>query len=111
MNLLIHLLCLCPSPEELKEWNGNTEEPNNTHAFQIPGMWTAFLKDLTPLSLLDDIACEPPNKVESRPQLLEQIFKIAEMNEDFRIDGNGKSSVSCVEHSGLSADLCSCRRH
>ena len=94
INLLIHLLCLRPLPEDVQQWNGNTAEFNNSHAYRSTGHWTSFLRGLTPLSLFDEVFREPQEKVERRPELVNEIFRVAELEEGYSEDANGRSTAS-----------------
>lgn len=89
---MIHLVRLRPSPEVLNEWmrlpDGLTY-PTTLRSDQ----WTASLKELTPLSLFKTVPGESTKKVARRPQVLDDFFRIAEMEEEWMIGGNGSLNV------------------
>ena len=51
--------------------------------------WTKFLKEETPLSLFQDIAQEPADRIKERPELLDSLFRVAEMEEEYLCDARG----------------------
>lgn len=84
VSLLVHLIRLRPSPELLQDWNGRSDEPSESHCLQG---WTALMRELTPLTLFNNLAKEPQDKINRRPKLLEEIFRVAQMEEDY-LNGN-----------------------
>jgi hypothetical protein len=85
--LLLHILRLRPSPEQLLEWNNNVPDPSQTH---IKGEWTQWLKKLAPPDFVDDIDNVKPEKVEQRRKHLEQLYTVADMEEKYEEFGMGK---------------------
>ncbi|KAK5135974.1 hypothetical protein LTR08_004432 [Meristemomyces frigidus] len=79
-DLLLHLLRLRPSPEQLKAWNNDTCEPHPVHVAQG---WTEFLKKCAPIDSLDDIPPTAEQRVEYRRKLLSDVYEIAQMEHDY----------------------------
>lgn len=52
--------------------------------------WTAFLKELAGPDLFDDLPKEAPNRVKLRQTLLEQLYAVASLEEQFQNDEIGK---------------------
>ncbi|KAK5119963.1 hypothetical protein LTR85_007039 [Meristemomyces frigidus] len=80
-DLLLHLLRLRPSPKQLKTWNNEKCEPHPTHA-KIG--WTAFLRELAPVDSLDEIPPTTGERVGYRRRLLQDVYHVAEMEEDYK---------------------------
>lgn len=93
MLLCLHLLRLRPTTTQLFEWNNRDTEPNKTHA--TVG-WTAFLKELAGPEIFDDLPREPANKVEQRRKLLNQMYEVAQMEEDLHEGARGKQKSKVV---------------
>ncbi|KAI7285244.1 hypothetical protein KC345_g1797 [Hortaea werneckii] len=79
--LLLHLLRLRPTPEQLKAWNKDTTEPNKTHRFRG---WTAFLRELAPVDSLDDVSPTDKKMVRYRRQLFKELYDVAEMEQEWK---------------------------
>ncbi|KAI7382406.1 hypothetical protein KC332_g16610 [Hortaea werneckii] len=80
-NLLLHLLRLRPTPEQLKAWNKDTTEPNKTHRFRG---WTAFLRELAPVDSLDDVSPTDKKMIHYRRQLFKELYGVAEMEQEWK---------------------------
>ncbi|RMX70864.1 hypothetical protein D0869_16219, partial [Hortaea werneckii] len=79
--LLLHLLRLRPTPEQLKAWNKDTTEPSKTHRFRG---WTAFLRELAPVDSLDDVSPTDKKMVHYRRQLFKELYDVAEMEQEWK---------------------------
>ncbi|KAI7715358.1 hypothetical protein KC322_g2948 [Hortaea werneckii] len=79
--LLLHLLRLRPTPEQLKAWNKDTTEPNKTHRFRG---WTAFLRELAPVDSLDDVSPTDKKMVHYRRHLFKELYDVAEMEQEWK---------------------------
>ncbi|RMZ18299.1 hypothetical protein D0862_00401 [Hortaea werneckii] len=79
--LLLHLLRLRPTPEQLKAWNKDTTEPNKTHRFRG---WTAFLRELAPVDSLDDVSPTDKKMVHYRRRLFKELYDVAEMEQEWK---------------------------
>lgn len=77
----MHLLRLRPEADQLRVWNNDKSEPHPTH--KNVG-WTAFLRELAPIDSLDEITPTAENKVKTRRDMLADVYRIAEMEEDFQ---------------------------
>ncbi|EMC96933.1 hypothetical protein BAUCODRAFT_433000 [Baudoinia panamericana UAMH 10762] len=87
--LLVHILRLRPTPEQLKTMNNDTCEAYPTYAVQS---WTQFLKELCPVTSLDDLSPSTPARIKMRQRLFEELYGAAEMEEDFKTGGRDGSS-------------------
>ena len=85
--LLLHLLRLRPTPEQLKAWNKDTTEPSKTHRFRG---WTAFLRELAPVDSLDDVSPTDKKMVHYRRKLFKELYDVAEMEQEWKEFGIGK---------------------
>jgi hypothetical protein len=88
MSLLIHLLRLRPSPEQLSTWNDDDSEYNEIHVTQG---WTAFLKDLAGPETFDEMPRTPIDKVKKRRKYMDQMYEIASMEEEIQNEERGKT--------------------
>ncbi|KAI7514390.1 hypothetical protein KC347_g651 [Hortaea werneckii] len=79
--LLLHLLRLRPTPEQLKAWNKDTTEPSKTHRFRG---WTAFLRELAPVDSLDDVSPTDKKMVHYRRKLFKELYDVAEMEQEWK---------------------------
>ncbi|KAI7359553.1 hypothetical protein KC336_g22034, partial [Hortaea werneckii] len=79
--LLLHLLRLRPTPEQLKAWNKDTTEPSKTHRFRG---WTAFLRELAPVDSLDDVSPTDKKMVQYRRKLFKELYDVAEMEQEWK---------------------------
>jgi hypothetical protein len=91
MHLLIHLLRLRPTPEELKSYQRNDQVENLVMTHKYEG-WTAFLKKLTPKNVFDGLEPERPGMRKLQEQLLGQLFDVAEVEEDYLNDARGTTT-------------------
>ncbi|KAK1811651.1 hypothetical protein LTR12_013990 [Friedmanniomyces endolithicus] len=82
--LMLHLLRLRPTPDDLKRMNGDGFEPHSTH---VSRSWTAFLRESAPPESLDELNPKDPTRVEKRRRLLKEIYEIAEMEEEYLAPG------------------------
>ncbi|KAK0328815.1 hypothetical protein LTR82_000748 [Friedmanniomyces endolithicus] len=82
--LMLHLLRLRPTPDDLKRMNGDGFEPHSTH---VSRSWTAFLRESATPESLDELRPKDPARVEKRRRLLKEIYAIAEMEEDYLAPG------------------------
>ncbi|KAK0798353.1 hypothetical protein LTR59_005799 [Friedmanniomyces endolithicus] len=82
--LMLHLLRLRPTPDELKRMNGDGFEPHST---RVSRSWTAFLRESAPPESLDELNPKDPTRVEKRRRLLKEIYEIAETEEDYLAPG------------------------
>ena len=80
MALCLHLLRLRLKPDELKAMNNQMNEPSETHTTQG---WTTFLRELTPLSVLDGLGDEPKEKVARRQKAMEDMYAVAQKEEEY----------------------------
>lgn len=91
MALCLHILRLRPSPQELKAWNrdeADAKQPTKTHE---QGYWTAFLKELAPPTILDDLSAgEPIEKIERKRKIMLKMYEIAEKEECYADEGCGE---------------------
>ncbi|KAM3417661.1 hypothetical protein BST61_g5897 [Cercospora zeina] len=86
--LCLHFLRLRPSPDQLKKWNRYDTEPSKTH---IERGWTAWLRELAGHEVFDDLPKNSSHRIEHRRCLMDQMYAVAQMEEDFAngaIDGN-----------------------
>ena len=67
-------------------WHGETREPNRVH---IEHGWTAFLKDLAPPTVIDELEPERPEKAQCLRRELERMYKVAYMEENYKNGGCG----------------------
>ena len=84
--LMLHLLRLRPTPDDLKRMNGDGFKPHSTH---VSRSWTAFLRESAPPESLDELNPKDPTRVEKRRRLLTEIYEIAEMEEEYLAPGPG----------------------
>ncbi|KAK3116603.1 hypothetical protein LTR53_002837 [Teratosphaeriaceae sp. CCFEE 6253] len=85
--LMLHLLRLRPTPEELRVMNGENCEPHQMHKAES---WTAFLREVAPWDgFLDDLDPTSAGRVEKRRQLLREIYEVAEKEEHYILTGRG----------------------
>ncbi|KAK0803781.1 hypothetical protein LTR59_004568 [Friedmanniomyces endolithicus] len=82
--LMLHLLRLRPTPDDLKRMNGDGFKPHSTH---VSRSWTAFLRESAPPESLDELNPKDPTRVEKRRRLLTEIYEIAEMEEEYLAPG------------------------
>ncbi|KAK0265123.1 hypothetical protein LTS16_016212 [Friedmanniomyces endolithicus] len=82
--LMLHLLRLRPTPDDLKRMNGDGFEPHSTHVLRS---WTAFLRESAPPESLDELNPKDATRVEKRRRLLMEIYEIAEMEEEYMTPG------------------------
>ena len=73
--LMIHLLRLRPTPEQLAKWNSNDVLYDN----HVRVGWTKFLSDAADPASLDDDAAKSARK----QRLLTQVYEVAAKEEDF----------------------------
>lgn len=81
--MCLHLLRLRPTPEQLNAWNKGCSPPNPTHVNQG---WTAFLEELAPVSVLDELREAKTEKAEKRKELMQQMYHIAAHEQSY-LDG------------------------
>ncbi|EME43175.1 hypothetical protein DOTSEDRAFT_72529 [Dothistroma septosporum NZE10] len=92
MELCLHLLRLRPDPDQLKIWNKDKTEPNSTHLYHG---WTAFLKESAGAEIFDELPKEDKVRTESRKAMMEQMYRVAQLEQDFldgAIDGDTQYS-------------------
>lgn len=85
MQLCLHLLTLRPTPRQLVEWNNGSTEPNPVH---IAKGWTAFLEELAGPSIFDDLPKESEDKTNHRKLLMQQMYQVAALEEEFLRNGS-----------------------
>ena len=71
--LCLHLLRLRPTLEQLDLWHNETREPNKVH---VDHGSTAFLKDLAPPLVIDELEPERPEKAQCLRKDLERMYKL-----------------------------------
>lgn len=80
-----------PSTEQLKKWNSEkTKEPIKTHTEHD---WVSFLQELAPLSIVDDISPNDPGKAERRRRVMQKMYEIARLEEQYKDDAVGEWDV------------------
>lgn len=92
MDLCLHLLRLRPDPEQLRIWNEDKTEPNPIHEYQG---WTAFLKDSAGAEIFDELPKEDKVRTEKRKYLMEQMYDVAQFEQDF-LDGGVGEYLLCL---------------
>lgn len=98
--LCLHLLRLRPSPDQLKKWNRYDTEPSKTH---IERGWTAWLQELAGHEVFDDLPKGSSHRIEHRRSLMDQMYAVAEMEEDFL---NGAIGMWSKVVGGTCCDRC-----
>lgn len=83
VTLLIHLLRLRPSPQQLNTWNEDNTDYNETHVRQG---WTAFLEEIAGPETIDECPKVSVEKAERRRKYLSQIYELAGMEEEYKRD-------------------------
>ncbi|PPJ50421.1 hypothetical protein CBER1_05541 [Cercospora berteroae] len=93
--LCLHLLRLRPSPDQLKKWNRYDTEPSKTH---IERGWTAWLQELSGHEVFDDLPKGSSYRIEHRRSLMDQMYAVAEMEEDYLNDAiDGDTTYTYVD--------------
>ena len=72
----------------LRVWNDEKVEPHVTHKTRG---WTAFLKEAAPPSMLCEMR-EPNTVMEKRQKLLEQLYEVARLEEEYLLGAIGETS-------------------
>lgn len=92
VTLLIHLLRLRPSPQQLNTWNEDNTDYNETHVRQG---WTAFLEEIAGPETIDECPKVSVEKAERRRKYLSQIYELAGMEEEYKRDDRGTNILAC----------------
>lgn len=75
---------LRPTPEQFEDWNrGKAKHPVKTNR---PGSWVAFLKELAPVDIIDELYPAGSEKAERRKRILETLYFIAQREEEYKED-------------------------
>ncbi|KAF2212035.1 hypothetical protein CERZMDRAFT_84978 [Cercospora zeae-maydis SCOH1-5] len=93
--LCLHFLRLRPSPDQLKKWNRCDMEPSTTH---IERGWTAWLRELAGHEVFDDLPKGSSHRIEHRRCLMDQMYAVAEMEEEYLNDAiDGHTTYTYVD--------------
>lgn len=87
MRLCLHLLRLRPTPAQLKEWNEDKSEP---HPIHVTKGWTEFLAELAGVSIFEELQKEDKNRTDTKKELLNQMYKVAGLEESYLNGEAGK---------------------